>query len=381
MRPLTRVAIPCGRLLVSLAALASDAAGPIRTSSAEDDKKVIERIVADWGARSDKLRTIHCIVEGAATSAKGCYNGGQYTPKYVRGDVPVDDHSHQIRYDWLFDFEKGRYRIESRGEVFDAVSLKFVPHVTVTAFDGSGKPKLLARREWNTSVAYAPPATQPELYVNLASSQLETKDMVMLFAHGALPRAGAVLPAGGVASSRSGRRVFVLHGRAERNGRECIVLRSMGRRPTEFTEYWVDRERQSAIVHWEDRVPPGRKLYDVDIEYEEVSGLWLPKHIDYTKYRPQPENPPELVCRMNVTSLLPNAPVSADMFELEPEVGMIVSDNMEHRRYRFGVEASSDGTEPVARLITILALAALGSCFTWRLFSGRTKRVNISPPL
>lgn len=82
------------------------------------DRATIERIVAQWRERAEKIGTLHCVAEGKATAAKGCYNGSKHIPQEIEGDVPAEDYSFTLRYDWLFDFKQARFRIEKRGEVF-----------------------------------------------------------------------------------------------------------------------------------------------------------------------------------------------------------------------------------------------------------------------
>ncbi|HEX5447537.1 MAG TPA: hypothetical protein VFW87_27225 [Pirellulales bacterium] len=362
------------RLWMVYVVLAAVQAAPDVTLAAPEtpsdaDRELIESILSDWRQRAEKLGTIRCVAEGTATVPKGCYNGDQYVPDDFEGDVPSADHTYPCRYEWLFDFQNNRFRIESHKEAFHMEKLIFVPDGKLTASDGQAKPRRHMAREWNSSDEYAPSKVQPDFYLNLQGSTLTTPDLIILLAHGTVAREGTAVSPKQISAALCGPGDFVVHGRAERGGRECVVLRSLGRRPGTFLEYWVDRPCQGAVVHWESRVA-NRKRYEFNIDYQQVAGLWLPSAIEYTKYRPQPENPPELLCRMDVTEIEPNLRVAAEAFVLEPKAGMIVSDQEAHSRYRFGDGGGGDGI--VWWILASIAIAAAIGLLWWRRRDRRT---------
>lgn len=347
-------------------------------SAGDGDRALIERIVSDWRERAKKLGTIRCVGEGTATRPKGCYNGDQYLPDDFEGDAPSADYTYPCRFEWLFDFQKNRFRIEAHEEAFYMTDLVFLPNRRVTAFDGQNKPRRHAPREWNTARGRAPPEVQPEFYLNMGGTTLTTPDLILLMAHGTVARHGAAVWPNNISAELCGPEDFVVHGRAERDGTECIVLRSLGKRPTIFTEYWVDPSRESAIVHWESR-SRANKYYEFNIDYEQVAGHWLPTGFEYTKYTSRPENPPELLCRIDFSRIEPNIPVADETFILMPQKGMLVSDDEKHVRYRFGDEPAGSAPGPLWRGFGMVAVAAVLGALLWRRRSvGRFVRVRSS---
>lgn len=345
-------------------------AGPLCRAGVADDRRdgdraLVERIVSDWRERAKKLGTIRCVGEGTATRPKGCYNGDHYLPDNFEGDAPSADFTYPCRFEWLFDFQKNRFRIEAHEEAFYMTDLVFVPNRRVTAFDGRNKPRCHAPREWNTARGRAPPDVQPEFYLNLGGTTLTTPDLVLLMAHGTVARYGTSIWPKDISAELSGPEDFVVHGRAERDGRECIVLRSLGKRPTMFAEYWVDPARESAVVHWESR-SGANKRHEFNIDYEQVAGLWLPTGFEYTQYTSRPENPPEAFCRIDFSRIEPNVPVVDDMFILTPEKGTLVMDAEKRVRYRFGEEPEASAPDTRWRGFGVMALIAVAGALLWR---------------
>lgn len=377
LAPSMVVAFCCLASTVSRGAPSSMDGSPTAAPSAAD-RATIERIVAQWRTRAEKIGTLHCIASGKATSAKGCYNGCKYLPEGVAGDVPVQDHSFTISYDWLFDFKKVRFRIERRCQIFDTQELVFIPDATVTAFDGVRKPRTLARREWNVTASYSPSAKQPEFYVERPGPVLNTPDLIGLLAHGVVPRHGAVVSPTGIAGVFSTPHDFIVHGRAERRGRDCVVLRSVGKPPTNFTEYWVDERRQGAVVYWESRART-RKFFEFGIDYREVAGLWLPHMIEYTKYSAEPNNPPELFWRLKLDRVEPNVPVSDDLFRLEPDDGMLVWNASTAEPYRAG-EATVSAASIVRWCFLVAVATVVIPGAVWLRRGARRRRVVVSKP-
>lgn len=335
-------------------------------AAGEGDRALVERIVRDWRERAKKLFTIRCAGDGTATRPKGCYNGDQYLPDEFEGDAPSADYTYPCRFEWLFDFQKNRFRIEAHEEAFYMTDLVFLPACRVTAFDGRNKPRRYAPREWNTARGRAPPEAQPEFYLNvIEGTTLTTLDQILLMAHGTVARHGTAAGPKNMSAELCGPDDFVVHGRAEREGRECIVLRSIGRRPTQFTEYWVDAARDSAVVHWESRSGKN-KYYEFNIDYKQVAQLWLPTGFEYTKYTSRPENPPEVLCRIDFSRIEPNIPVADETFVLTPQEGMLVWDAEKNVRYRFGEEPPGPAPEPLWRGFGVVALVAVVGALLWR---------------
>lgn len=356
---------------VAIFAGASAAAAP--ESAGSGDRALIEQIISDWRARAQKLRTIRCAAEGTVTTPRGCYNGSEHLADDVEGDVPSADHTSPCRYVWLFDFEKSRFRIEQHDEAFHMVDLTFVPNAKVRAFDGRTKPRIYAPREWNPLGGRAPPAEKPVYYLNIQAPSLSTLDQICLLAHGAVAPQGV-----GVDPRRMSRQLgspsdFIVYGRAEKRGRQCVVLRSIGNAPNTFTDYWVDPERQSAVVYWESRAR-GKKQREFNIDYSQVGALWLPKAFEFTTYTARPDNPPEAFCRMDVTEIIPNLSVTDDAFILTPEKGVVVWDHETHSRYRYGEKPDNTDAEPFWRGFAPLGVIALVSVLLWR--RGRVRRAR-----
>lgn len=329
----------------------------VLAAPSDSDRATINRIVAAWHTRADKLGTLHCVAEGTTTVPKGCFNGDEYVPKDVDGDVPSQDHVYPCRFNWLFDFKNARFRIESNREVFSMRNLVFIPEVGVSACDGISKPASLTPREQNTNAAYTPHPNQPDMYINRQVSGLTCFDMIVLLAHGTVPPANRMVSPSDIGGVLAESKDFIIYGHAERDGRECIVLQSNGTRPSVILECWIDEAHQGAIVHCETRQAKG-KFYEADVDYQYVSDLWLPKTIHYTQYG-APENPPSFLCQMTITEISPNVPVSDDAFTLKPIEGMVISDEATGLRYRFGADNFPGLVWPVGLLSLLVTVATI----------------------
>jgi hypothetical protein len=123
---------------------------------------------------------------------------------------------------------------------------------------------------------------------------------------------------------------FRVHGRAIHDGRKCVVLRtfpltSVAFKP--FEEYWVDPDRDSAIVRYAYYMDTGQKpkiQWDIDISYQQTAHGWLPLRWKLQSFGGRTGL--DGVFRRNVDTIVVDPPLDDSTFQLQPEPGMIVAE-------------------------------------------------------
>src|SRR5262249_17123683 len=94
-----------------------------------------------------------------------------------------------------------------------------------------------------------------------------------------------------------------------------------------FEEYWVDPDRDSAIVRYAYYMDTGQKpktQSDIEISYQQTAHGWLP-----LRWKLQAFGGPtglDVVFRRNLDTSTVDPPVDDSMFKLQPEPGMIVAE-------------------------------------------------------
>ena len=305
---------------------------------AADDHELVERIVNDWRERQ-RISGVRYVVEGTYFIPKGFLSEPNET-------FPLEDESYPQRIVYYLDFENNRVRIERHGVEYFKDLTKRIPRDTywVQTFDGrvcmdyyprARNDDLFRTNEWANDVTVYKEGDRSFFF--------QKGDSAVMLPHGITPpttwgfwRTGRLKPQ--LTSD-----AFVVHGRASRDGRACVVLRTAPhlRKDATWHELWVDVERRSAILrylayHGDDATP----LKRLDMWYGEEAG----GHYPLLRYEVCDGLTGELVVMydMNVVEWERNPSFDKSLFRVEIRPGFNVDDLGAGRRYRKGAPGEPD---------------------------------------
>ena len=150
---------------------------------------------------------------------------------------------------------------------------------------------------------------------------------------------------------RPDEKIFRVEREQDHEGKRCVILRTP---PTGAThdEYWIDPDRESAIVrvrnHDGDSVTG-----DLVVAYQAAEGLWMPERWTYTNYEvnfetidgDRPVYRPTFFIDMVVERMTFDKEAAASEFAVEARPGMLVGvadDSIAPRSRFFRVAANGD---------------------------------------
>lgn len=323
-----------------LATLSGNTLGAEAINGAE----MLTTIVQNW-QRRQQLRGYRYLVAGTHLTPKGSSNQ-LLSPGDPAGDLPAEDTLSDVKTQYFVDLERNRSCIERDFTVYHVDERRFLREFTIELFDGQ-RAQIFYPRERNPDHfdgARTEGPWNPDLVFESSSGPaVGRSDLPVLLAHGmVLVSGGSTLGPGKTLRRTLAPETFALYGRAVRDGRECIVLRSQtdrtGTTPS-FNEFWVDPQKDSTIVRLVRYIGDSENL-QIDMWYEDEESRGYP----LTRYTYLENISGESVQtrEMHVLEYEPE-PVFADsLFYVEPKPGFNVYDWTAKRQYRVGLPGQPD---------------------------------------
>lgn len=298
--------------------------------------KALDEIVASWRLRQNRIRCVEYVASGTHKIPRGAYNtlAEDLGSLGKRGNVPSEDKEVPMNFTLLLDFDQGRHRRKITLPSFAIDTGKITTMHTTDAFNGSLLKEYTPREE---NVERGP--SQPDLTIvsgDIRSSFHCSAIFPIFFGHGRIVTAGSdSIKYGRLRSEIDAKRLFV-HGYGVQEETKCTVLRTRTTKTqvnTEFEEYWVDREKECAVVRYVEYVNEKRNV-DMEIHYRDliVEGVhygWFPDNWRWSAFvRGQILYTEDL----RVDRVMVNLPINDEDFDLNVmKTGMIVEETVYSR--------------------------------------------------
>jgi hypothetical protein len=238
--------------------------------------QTLDKVFADWAARQSRVPSVRYGVTGEVILPRGSFNGVIHG-KATGGVVPPRDVHAILKRTFLIDFQRGKYRLDSEEQVYDAASDRLYPKVFVRVFDGE-RIKQWRPREQNSSPFSGLGPHDPEVGTGKGHmSSLEMTYWPFFMGHGSIPwLRGPIYP--DRLRVLPDQELLSVHGRGVYHDRPCTVLRTPPLQGTNqtFDEYWVDTDRLSAVLRYAYYM--GKTPYvEFDFDYQSAPREWLPR--------------------------------------------------------------------------------------------------------
>lgn len=296
--------------------------------AAEDIDPRLEKALADWQKRQHAFRSVRYEVRGERVIPKGAYDvlardiGDGKLPHGQA--VPAEKLVGELSLMLLLDFDKGRHRREIREPTYHMNSGKLVPWVKANTFDGSVAKAAMPREE-NPGLG----STMPEFTVvsgNMKSGEFHCNYFPIFFGHGRIYTVFEPIIPGKLRNNPDSGYLYV-HGTGVYDRRTCLIVRTqtLKRNTTSFDEYWVDTERESAILRHV-AYCNSKPSHDITIEYRKALAGWLPASWVLTFYQGGNLMYSDTMRAENISL---NPPVRDADFQMEMKTGMIVEERMD----------------------------------------------------
>lgn len=307
------------------------------------NREIVKKIVDDW-TRRQQIRGFRYVVGGIHIVPKGWISQHD-PPGSPRTDVPSDEVVIDVKTEYFADLERNRSRIERDFEIYDSTVGRFARMFRVRLYDGQNSqvfyPRDRNRDIFDEARASGPWQADLELRTNGGPGFMRI-DLPVLLAHGMVSVGGSA-----VSPTRTLRRNlnaddFSVYGRAVHDGRECVILRSQTdhtRPRPSYNEYWVDTERDSAIVRFVRYIGDSENLL-IDLWYDEddAPGFPLAGYVFMEDFQGR-----LLRTREEFVLEYEAEPAFTDsLFYVEPQPGFNVADRRTDRRYRVGLPGQPD---------------------------------------
>jgi len=304
--------------LIALAALLT--LGRARAEERADPR--LEKVFADWQKRQQRVQTVRYRISGEQIVAKESI----FDPLHPKVPaIPKKDVKLRIQRMMLLDFPKNRHRLELDEEEYNNQGDKLNRHVHAGFFDGQVlKGKLLP----GTSPRLNGEPNEPRADLGVVKGYMGgaafncTYDP-LFYGHGSIVYDDARIMPGKLLLLPQ-KEVFAVHGQAVHNGRNCLLLRTRPRQLSVIVwdEFWVDTERDSAIVR-------SRRVYesgverDLDVGYRQTSAGWLADRWTSTQFDMWDGRLATTV-RLHVDELVLEPVIARDEFEFKAAPGALV---------------------------------------------------------
>ena len=292
----------------------------------------VKKVLEAWQKRRKAMKTVAYKVEGVDHYAKGSMTeDSPQAPPLLRKEYPPEDKSFPIRVEYMINFTEGKIRKERRFSILSVPLGGFRPKTSIQLFDGQ-KATLYEPRDENTSEVYTPVSSQPELrlYKNKGGRSfiLMNEEYPILFAHGVPPAYNTGIDVTGYFDKTLDPSLFRYHERGTIGDRGCIIIRTVPEvgRGGAFNEFWVDLERDGAVLRWQ-AYRQGTATTRHEISYHLVDRNWLPQSWHFDRFATQ--NGHQLFIRgqqMNVVDIKIDPSFSSATFTVPQKQGMVVSD-------------------------------------------------------
>lgn len=298
-------------------------------------QEVMDQIFSDWRSRRTAMDAVEYRLEGSELFPMGIKSQsvGFLIPSEYEGAIPPEDVTFPLESRYVFDFARNRIRWERHYQAFFTDTVQFYPAFEIHLFDGE-RAQQLDPREENTSDAYTPPEYQPELH-NLESRHLDFlldfEQEAFYLAHGRPPVFDSPEPGFHRFTSPIHRDVFRWHGESSIEGRKCTVLRTTNARDSGeiFFDYWVDLERESAVVRCVRNA--NGNLEQLDVDFQQTPHGWLPAR--FVRSSSSRDGTLTRHYEFIVRDIIANPQLADALFHVEPEPGMVVKDHATNERF------------------------------------------------
>ena len=361
--------------------------------AAQTDDPRITKIFADWKKRQDAIKVVRYRLEGKSVIPKGSFVDRMMKP--LPEPTPGQDIEAKLTRSLLVDFVRGRIRIERDDPEYDEESKKVYPAVTIKTFDGKTG-KQWRPRELNTNPRSDLTPTTAELGVGtgyLGGTSLGAGWRPLFLGHGSVACEGIVGVTMTTLLVLPDREEVFVHGEGVHQGRACWVVRTQARKAgsISFTELWVDKGRDSAIVRHAYLMTGGVPREEYDIEYRQTKQGWLAAKWTYTSRNLWNKGSVRRLESLAVVAATVDPPLEDAEFDIAIQPGMLTAEiNYSEPKpgeppYRATSETTLiridddggrqkveivDGVERIARigssqLVAYVLVAVAASCLSW----------------
>jgi len=254
--------------------------------TAEEIDPRLAKVLADWQKRQNAFRSVRYEVRGEHKVPKGSSDALpllSYKPGLRRDQpIPPKDLVGEVSLTLFLDFEKGRHRSRLEELHYHLDFGKLFPVVRESTFDGS-EAKNAVPRDKNPGLG----SKAPEISItsgNMKTEEFHSDFYPIFFGHGRIYTVFEPIIPGKLRNKPDADYLYI-HGTGVQDGRTCLIVRTQTLKTitTSFEEYWVDTERESAILRQLSycNSKPSR---DFTIHYRKSSGGWLPDRWRYQLY-------------------------------------------------------------------------------------------------
>lgn len=302
---------------------------PVRLAAQQQGADIVKQVVAAWEKRRQAIKAITYKIEGAETYAKGSMteNEPQAHPR-VRKNFPPQDTQFAKKVELTLDFPNRKLRNETRDRILMLSAGVFRPQFKVRLYDGKNG-KVYTPREENTSAVYTPAHGQEDLQLRKGGPEFLHQDLYpFLFAHGRAVLYFSTYDAAGFFDNSPEASQLRFHRRGLIGERNCVVLRSVveAGRAGRFDEFWVDLERDGAILRWW-AYSRGTASVRLEVSYRQAQGHWLPSAWEFDQYRVEANGLALFRAeRMKVTSIVIEPHLAPEIFSVPMKHKMVVYD-------------------------------------------------------
>ncbi len=234
--------------------------GPsLHAQSTPDKAAAIEKVLVDWKHRHDRFKSVRYVITGL-TEKKNLPAGSK---------VPA---VRPAKFVILLDLVKGRVRIEKNQSGFAASGDRYIPGVSVIAYDGKSEQTNVDR------VLCELGPTNPDICITkgaLPQSTIQSELWPLLCVHGIVPTVNKPARMDQLPTRHTAEE-FDSRGEVNQAGSRCLVLRTDPVASTPFLvdEFWIDPAKESAIirqVYWGGKTP----WFRFDMAYQKSKDGWM----------------------------------------------------------------------------------------------------------
>lgn len=249
----------------------------------EDVDPRLAKVLADWQKRQNAFRSVRYEVRGKHTKPKGSCDASPLISNlpYLRRNHPrpSKDFVGEVGLTLFLDFEKGRHRYKLQEIQYQVNLDAFFPSVKEGTFDGSVA-KRAVPRDKNPRLG----RKEPEISIasgNTKAQEFRSNFFPIFFGHGRIYTVFEPIIPGKLRNKPDPDYLYV-HGTGVQDERTCLIVRTRTLKTvtTSFEEYWVDTERESAILRYVDYCNSEPRS-DITIHYRKLSAGWLPERWRY----------------------------------------------------------------------------------------------------
>ncbi len=323
------------KIFFSSVVLTSISLSLVPRASGQGADDVLATIIKDWRMRRQVAAAVEYEAEGSTLHPKGRFTKRHIDlgllPEGSQQQIPETDHKGRKKVRWIFHFANNWIRKETFEDKFFAGPNIFSPCYQADLYDGQDY-KVVEPREKNTSANYIPGKLQPDVYYapkNKLGMAFSAFDLPILFGHGVIPSPGARLtPVQLLVPIKEDS--FLVSGMATKGNTDCTILKA--RSGNTVFEYWVDNNRQGAIVRCRQFVEDHIRV-QVDTDFQNKESTWLPCSWSIRFYRL--DEPGMLDTQddvaVTITNLAPT--INKEDFQFSASRGMIVREVENQKSY------------------------------------------------